>query len=153
MNINQLIDRDLKPQEISNTEINYQIQAEKGDDTVKLAFVKEKNDICVYEDKIDDLVFSLISYTLTDNDIINDEYRMIGFLIRNKSNFVLGSLDLIFYPNEKKKKREMKGKFKIVFTNNKNVKTILKVYNTFLGSDEIVYALTETISLLDDFLE
>lgn len=147
MKLNELIERDIK-----KSQIKYQIQAQKDRSIVKLAYVKEKNDFCVYQEEIEDFTCFLLSYTLSDKDIINESYPVLGYLIKNSVKHPVATLDFIFYRNGEIAK-EMQGRFEIVFTNDKNEKRVLKKIDVYPGDEQVICALSELLYDVFEIIE
>src|SRR5665647_904153 len=130
LKLKDLIERDLKPKQ----QYKYQIQAQKDSDIVRLACVKEQTDFCLLEEKFEDFTCSLLSYTLSEQDIENKMYLIMGYLIKNSINEPVATLNFVFFQQGEFAK-EMQGKFKIVLSNNKNNKTILKEIEKYPGDE------------------
>lgn len=149
ISLRKMIERDLKPQ--VKQQVKYQIQAQKNSNIVKLACVKEENDFCIYEEKNGEYTCSLLSYTLTDKDIENNMYTMMGYLIKDENKQIIATLDFMFCTQNDKKTKEMQGSFKIVLSNNKNEKKVFNEYPVYIGDDQVPHVLTDVLTVvLDD---
>jgi hypothetical protein len=128
----------------------YQIQGSKNSNMIKVACVEKekKADVCLAEHTIDNFIFALLAYTLSDNDINNKRYYMIGYLIKNTQNYPIGTLNIVFCQKNETKMPEkfMEGNFKIVLSNNKNEHQILKEMEKYPGDQEAIHLLTEALS-------
>ena len=142
--VNDLIKRDLSNDE-EEPETRYQIQCVRNSNIVKLAFVKETTDMCLQKIQIKDIICSLIMYTLSNDDLNNNRYYMIGYIIKNKDNHPIYTLNVIFCPIEYVAHNQMKGKFQIILSDKNGKNNIMHEYNTFLGQEETVYTLTEIL--------
>jgi hypothetical protein len=69
---------------------------------------------------------------------------MLGYLIKNKNDFPVATLNLVFYPHGDLEKIK-EGTFKIVLTNSKNEEKVLKELDSFPGSEPAVYMLAHLI--------
>lgn len=145
VSLNDLIKRDLnfKP----GLGGKYQIQAWENCTSAKfVSFEKEIPDICIFEYDIDDFKCSLIQYSLTDEDINKKKFNMIGFLIKNKKEMVIGSLDLIFESDEKIKINCLnEGQFKIILTNCRGEKKNIRELSSYMGNGNAVHAMMEIL--------
>jgi hypothetical protein len=145
ISLKDIINRDVQ----KNKKGKYQIQSGENCNYAKInSFDKDISDICIFEKEIEDFNCSLIQYSLSDDDINNNNFIMIGYLIKNKNNTVIGSLDLIFNPKNKIKrefKKILKGDFRIILSNNNNEKKIIKTLDYYVGNNNIINLLTEIL--------
>jgi hypothetical protein len=143
VSIEDLIQRDIK----NKSEGKYQIQSCKNSDQAKIVkFDKKIMDICIYETTIEDFKCSLIQYSLSDNDIDNKNFFIIGYLIRNLNDVLIGSLNLKFLPcGEIKFNENINGKFQIILSNNKNEHKIIRSCDKYIGNDDVIYFMTEIL--------
>ena len=153
--LNELKERDLFRDKVSSTQEQkkYQIQGEKDSKFVKIAYVNKNTDVCMYEDDIDDLKCILLIYTLSDKDIAEKRYYMLGYLIKNKNDYPIATLNIVFCPNDGSLETNMQGVFKMVLTNNKNEEKVLRELSSYPGNESAVYLLTESLSQAFEFIE
>ena len=152
--LSELKERDLVKKEVSTKgQKKYQIQGEKDSKLVKIAYVDKNTDVCLYEDNIDDFKCILLIYTLSDKDIEEKRYYMVGYLIKNKNDCPIATLNIVFCPNDGSLEKSMEGVFKIVLTNNKNEGKILRELSSYPGNESAVYLLTESLSQAFEFME
>lgn len=151
ISLNDLISRDLNIKS-ENARGKYQLQAKENCDYAKIInFEKEIPDICIFEYDIDDFKCTLISYSLTDEDLENNRLKMIGFIIKNKDGFVIGLLDLIFISNGNTKiNSNMIGTFNVILTNISGEKKVIKSMDNYVGNGNVIQMMIE---LLSDCLE
>jgi hypothetical protein len=148
ISLKDLVNRDVESKLKSG---KYQIQSAENCNYARInSFDKEIPDFCIMENDIDDFKCALIQYTLSDNDIKNNNFIMIGYLIKNKKNNddVIGTLNLVFDPDDIddfKIKKNVKGKFNIILSNNKNEKKIIKTMEYYVGNMNIVHMITEIL--------
>lgn len=147
-----LVKRDL----IKKAQGKYQIQSEKDSSFIKIVEVaKDKTqDVCLYEEKHEKFICSLISYTLSDEDIKNKKYYMIGYLIKNENKIPIGMLNFTFKPNNINLYEKIDGIFEIVLSNNKNEHKVIREIKSYPGNDNVIYMLTEMLTdILIDIIE
>lgn len=145
ISLHDLINRDLKPK---NSQGIYQILSSQNCDYAKITSLKKETpDICLYEDESDDLKWSLIQYTLSGDDIKNKRFYMIGYLIKNKNNKPIGSLNVCFSPhkNDITIVDRIGGKFEIILSNNKNEHKLVDTFEKFPGNDNIINLLSQKL--------
>lgn len=151
--LNEIIKRDLN---FNSGTGQYQIQAGENCTNAKIIkFDKEIPDICVFEYDIDDFKCSLIQYSLSDDDLNNNRFKMVGILIKNKNGFVVGLLDLVFVSNDKLIiNNYMNGNFNYVLTNVKGEKKIIKNVDCYVGNGNVVHMMIELIGeCLENIIE
>jgi hypothetical protein len=144
ISLNELIKRDLKTNSGGG---KYQVQAGENCTNAKIvSFEKEISDICIFEYDIDEFKCSLIQYTLTDEDIEKNRLKMLGFLIKNTKEIVIGSLDLIFdCDKEIKTNQTLNGKFRVVLTNCRGEKKNIKIMDIYIGNANVVHLMMELL--------
>jgi hypothetical protein len=142
----ELVDRDTKKCKVGK----YQIQSIKDSNNAKIAVLSSAApDICIYENKMNNLKCLLIQYSLTDEDIKKNNYSMVGYLIKQKDETIIGSLNYMFVPKDFSTiviGEYMCGKFDIVLFNNKGKNKVISSFDTFVGNDDIIYLLTKVLN-------
>lgn len=157
VSVEKLINRDV-PEKIDENNIKkdvlFQIQSEKGDKHCKIVNVGKYTHVPIIPildfDHLDHKC-SLFSFTLTYDELIQDNhFKMICFIIKKQTSIV-GSLELVFEPIIKMKNYESKivnGSFKIILNkidNDKNTKKVIKTYTEYPGKEESIYLLTSIL--------
>ncbi|ATZ80842.1 hypothetical protein BMW23_0796 [Bodo saltans virus] len=153
ISISDMIRRDTNINIIDNDQKKkYQIQAMENSNKIKISIVDKNKDVCIHEHQIGDIKCHLISYTLSDIDIENKHYALLGYIIKNAN--ILGTIDLLFLPDDDLIKAEMKGKFQIVLINADNQRKILREFSIYIGNEKAVYLMTELLlEVLEQMLE
>lgn len=138
----------------NNKKIFYQVQADQGDNYVKIIFMGIFNyfpTTVITKFTLNDFECIIMSYVITSEEIQNNNFRLIGCIIK-KDNKIISSLDYIFIPNNEltnvnnlESENRIKGKFKIVLNNKDNNKIIIKEFDEYSGREESVYVLTDCI--------
>lgn len=148
----------------------FQIQSEKNKPNANLICVG-KHETCpivlifkktvknITDGKKCKLNCQLLSFTNSFEDIIENELKMIGFLIFKK-NKIISSLILSFIPNEKindsqfsgesKNITDISGHFEISCLKGDKIgdcdKSIIKKFDIYPGREESVHLMTETLA-------
>jgi hypothetical protein len=146
ISLEELANRDIKQEIIAG---KYQILSSKTYSCAQICFLEKPSlDICLYDDKSDKLKWSFIQYSLSDDDIDNKRFYMIGYLIKNKNNYPIGSLIFSFLPydmNNINFNNPIKGSFEIILSNNKNEHKIIETFDKYPGNDESIILLSEKL--------
>lgn len=143
LSLKSMIERDLIP----NDE-NYQVISFEGLDC---AYIKKQNnkkmDICLYTDSDDYFNWSLIQFALTKDDIKNNRFFIMGYIIKNTKNVPVGSLIVKFIPfkNDIDYENLNGGKFNIILSNTNDEHDIIEEFNRYPGDKNIIYILSSKL--------
>jgi hypothetical protein len=151
LSFNEIVKRDL-----TKNNNKFQIQPLNNSDKARIVKINDNQlDVCLYENKMSKVSYSLIQYTLTQVDLEKENYNIIGFLIKNIHDVIVGFLNLVFEPFDKIRNSEyISGVFKIVLSNNKNQHTEIKELDKYTNNEEIMQILSEyLIEILEVYLD
>lgn len=149
ISLKELVDRDIN---FKNLESKYQVQSQKDANYIKIVKLNRcVPDVCIYSYEMGDFNCSLLQLTITEKDIDNFYFPLLCYLIKTKTDKIIGTLILAFMPNGIIDiNRDISGNFKITLSNENNENKIIKTFDNYCGNEEAVYLMTE---ILGDILE
>jgi hypothetical protein len=148
----------LKKQNIINNSFDvFQIQGIINTNLINIVNIGKYNNIPItkilnFDLDILKLKCEMLSFTLVQDELNNDSYKMISILIFSDKN-IIASLEYIFKIDEPFKNiyENIKGSFQIILNIN-NEQYVIKKFENYIGREESIYLLTEVI-LEEDVIE
>lgn len=144
ISLKDLVNRDVN---FKNLGTKYQVQSQKNSNSAKIInLAGSVPDVCIYNYEIDLFNCSLLQYSITEKDIGDKYFPMIGYLIKTKKDEMLGTLILVFKTsNEITIGEEIVGEFIFILSNKNSEHKFIKKLDKFCGNEESVYLLTDEL--------
>lgn len=145
LSLNDILTRDNKlPEPIKKY---YQVQAKENDTEANLVHIGNFKKDEIFTHHITKFNYGeynciLCAHLLSEDELIDDYYKMIGYVIIDKNNTIIAMLDFIYNRNN------VDMPFLIQLDMGEK-KLILKKYNKYVGNDNSIYLLSEVLSYKD----
>lgn len=138
----------------------YQVEGITGTNTSiikKVGIAQDRTIILLKELKFHDKTLKIVSYGLTQSDIIeglkNGHIKMVSMLIENNKQKIIGAVSIEFYIDNKYcfddviNNKKLKGKFHVFLRRHENEQLIkLHTFDTFFGNNNVVEKLIKFLN-------